>query len=369
MKFTCTQENFNKALSTVSHIASRSATLPILNNVLIEVKKGLINLSSTNLEIGINTSLRGKVEKEGSFTVQAKLIADYINLLPKENIEVELKEQSLYLKCQNHETYIKGLEASDFPIIPEVERKQPVVVKSNELKQALNQVMFAVTLDESRPEISGILFMLDQKNLTLVGTDSYRLAEKRIPLVNKLDEEYKLIIPLRTLQELSRILAEVDKTEITFCINESQILFALDEEVELVSRLIEGQYPDYQQIIPTDYKTKVKVKTNELVRIIKSASLFCKPGINDVKFNLLTDKNELVVSAANSGVGENTITLKTDIEGSTNKVVFNYRYFLDGLNNLNSDEVIIQLVSDSAPGVVKPEGKSDYLYIVMPIRQ
>src|SRR3989344_696640 len=168
MKFTCTQENLNKALALVSHVSSRSATLPILNNVLLEVKNGMINLNSTNLEIGINTNLRGKVEKEGSFTVQAKLLADYINLLPKENVEIELKDQTLYVKSKNQETYVKGLDANDFPVIPE--------------------------------------------------------AEKKITFINPATEEKQIIVPLRTLQELSRILNEVEGSETNIYVNDSQIL-------------------------------------------------------------------------------------------------------------------------------------------------
>ena len=369
MKFTCTQENFNKALSNVSHIAGRSVTLPILNNILLEVKDGLINLSSTNLEIGIKTQLRGKIEKEGSFTVQAKLLADYINLLPKEKISLELKDQTVYIECQKHETYIKGLESSDFPVIPEVNTDKKVKLKSIDLKKALNQVMFSVTLDESRPEISGIFFSISNNKLLLVGTDSYRLAEKSIALTDSSGEEHKIIVPLRTLQELNRILSETNQEEIIIYINDSQIMFVLEDEVELVSRLIEGQYPDYKQIIPTESKTQTKVKVEELSRIIKSVSLFCKPGVNDVKLNLLEEKNELIVSAANSGIGENTVTLSTEISGIDNEVVFNYRYFLDGLSNLGEDEVVLELVNDNSPGVMKADKNGNYLYIVMPIKQ
>ncbi|MBU1037131.1 DNA polymerase III subunit beta [Patescibacteria group bacterium] len=369
MKFICTQENFNKALLVVSHIAGRSTALPILNNVLIQAKKGLINLSATNLEIGVNTQLRGKVEKEGIFTTQAKLITDYISLLPKKNIEVELKEQNLYINCENHQTYIKGMEANDFPVIPEIERKQPILIKSNDLKQALSQVIFAITLDESRPEISGALFFINNKTLTLVGTDSYRLAEKRITLNETINSEYKVVVPLRTLQEVFRILEDNDESDTTIYINENQILFLINGETELISRLIEGQYPDYQQIIPDKHKTQTKINVAELSRIIKSAALFCKPGINDVKLVLNSAKNQLVISATNSGVGENTITLPIQIEGEENEMVFNYRYLLDGLNNLGTSEAILEMVGDRVPGILKPADNNNYLYLVMPIRQ
>lgn len=369
MKFICTQENFNRALNIVSHVASRSTTLPILNNILIQAKEGLITLSATNLEIGIKTVLRGRVEREGVFTAQAKLVADYVNLLPRENVEVELKDQTFYLKSGSHKTYIKGLEAGDFPLIPELERHEPTVVKSAELKQALTQVLFAVTLDESRPEISGVLFAFTDKTLTLVGTDSYRLAERTLSLSKSSGASAKLIVPLRTLQELARILSETQESEARLYFNSNQILFALNDEVELISRLLEGQYPDYQPIIPTAHKTQAKVKASEFARVIKSAALFCKPGINDVKLTLNPDVKELVVLAANSGVGENTITLGSEMTGGKNEIVFNYRYLLDGLNNLGAEEALIELVSESAPGVIKPVGADNFIYIIMPIRQ
>lgn len=369
MKFTCTQENLNRGLNLASHIANRNTTLPILNNVLIKATGGVINLSTTNLEIGIAAQLRGKVEKEGEFTVQAKLLTDYINLLPRENVELELDDQTLYLKCGKYKTFIKGVAATDFPLIPEMERKESVTLKSGDLKNALGQVVFAVALDESRPEISGVLFSFSGKTLTIVGTDSYRLAEKKVKLNSSTAEDKKLIIPLRTLQEVHRILIDSPDEEITIYLNDNQILFKLNNEVELTSRLVEGQYPDYQQIIPTMSKTKAKVRTAELNRVVKSVSLFCKPGINDVKLDFKTDKNELVVSAVNSAVGENLVTVEAELTGDDNEAVFNYRYLLDGLNNLDSEEIEIELVSAATPGLIKPVKRDDYLYIVMPIRQ
>src|SRR3989338_3516902 len=368
MKFTCTQENLNRGLLVVSHIAGRSATLPILNNVLIKVDSGFIKLSTTNLEKGVSATVRGRAEKGGEFTVQAKLLADYINLLPKENIELELEDQTLYIRSDNYKTYIKGVDSTDFPLIPDMAREESVTLKAKDFRKALAGVVFAAAMDESRPEISGIFFSFSGKTLTLVGTDSYRLAEAKISLAQEVSEK-KLIVPLRTLQEVYRILTESSESEITLFVNENQILFKLNDEVELISRLVEGQYPDYQQIIPGESKTQAKVKVNEFLKVIKSASLFCKPGINDVKISFLKDKNEIVVTAVNSAVGENLVNLEAECSGQDNEVVFNYRYLLDGLNNLDKDEVQVEIISNSAPGVIRPVGDKNYLYIIMPIRQ
>ncbi len=368
MKFTCTQENLNRGLSIVSNIAGRNATLPILNNVLIKISAGVIRLSTTNLEIGISAVVRGKVERGGEFTVQARLLADYIGLLPKENIELELEEQTLHIRCGNYKTFIKGVDSTDFPLIPDLERQKPIVVKNKNFKKGLSGVIFAAAMDESRPEISGILFSFSTKELTLVGTDSYRLAEDKISLQSEAEDK-KLIIPLRTLQEVYRILAESTESEITLFINENQILFKLNSEVELISRLVEGQYPDYQQIIPSESKTQAKVNVGDFLKVIKSVSLFCKPGINDIKLAFVKDKNEIVVTAINSAIGENMVKVEADCTGEDNEAVFNYRYLIDGLNNLNKDEATIEIISNSAPGVIKPIGDDNYLYIIMPIRQ
>ena len=370
MKFICTQENLHRGLQTVSHISGRNATLPILNNVLLRVKDGLIVLNATNLEIGVSAVIRGKIEDQGEFTIQAKLFADFISFLPRENVEVELKDDSFHISCGSQQTIIKGVGTSDFPLIPEIVREKPFVIKTNDLRMGLSQVMFAVMVDESRPEISGVFFSFNNNSLRIAGTDSYRLAEKRLPLqASGSAEEKKAIIPLRTLQELYRILSDNDAVEeVAIYLDDNQILFKYGE-TELISRLVEGQYPDYQQIIPTDQKTKALIKTSELSRIVKAASLFCKPGINDVKLTFLSAKNELIVSSINSAIGENLGRIEVKITGEDNEVVFNYRYLLDGLSNVGADEISLELVSESAPGILKKAGDDSYLYIIMPIRQ
>jgi len=369
MKFICTQENFYKGLLRVVNVANKSTALPILNNVLIKVENSGIILSTTNLEIGIKTMVRGKVEKEGEFTIQAKLLFDFIGFLPKENIEVELIEQSLHITCQNYKTNIKGLPSTDFPVIPEIIKNKQINIKVKDLKQALSQVMFTVTQDESRPEISGVLMNFSNKILTLAGTDSYRLAEKKLKIESEIGEETKIIVPLKTLQEVFRILTDEAEKDISVYINNNQILFQLNSEVELVSRLIEGNYPDYQQIIPTSHKTQAKFSVVEMIKVVKSTALFCKPGINDIKTIIEADKKEIIVTATNSAVGDNIAKFESEINGEKNEVVFNYRYLLDGLNNLAVKEAIIELTNESSPGLIKPVGDDSYLYIIMPIRQ
>ncbi|MCX6784955.1 MAG: DNA polymerase III subunit beta [Candidatus Komeilibacteria bacterium] len=368
MKFVCTQENFNQGLTLVSHLSSKNTALPILNNILLEAKDGLIHLTATNLEIAITTKIRGRVEKEGSYTIQGKILNEYVKLLPKENIEATLQDGGLFINCEAYQTTIQGLPADDFPVIPTPKEDSIFTVSAAELKQAFNQTLFAVSLDESRAEISGVFFLLNQAGLTLVGTDSFRLAEKKVTVL-KSGVERKIIVPLKTCQEAWRILNELSLEEtVTLVISENQIQFSFNE-TKLISRLIEGNYPDYTQIIPKDFITTAKIQNNELNKIIKSASLFCKPGINDVKLTLVASAGEVVVMATNNGVGESLIKIKAEITGTDNEAVFNYRYLLDGLNAINDQEVLLQVISAAQPAVLKPKNSQSYLYIVMPIRQ
>ena len=378
MKFSCVQENLNKGLLVVSHIATKNTTLPILNNVLVEVKEKEIRLSTTNLEIGINCMVRGKIEKEGSYTFPAKLLSDYINLLPNKKIDIELQEERLGVSCENYKTKLNGQPAADFPLIPRVEKDDAFVCQAESFKRALQQVIFACTISENRPDISGVLLSFTDDGLTMAATDSYRLAERKIKFAKKGKKELKVIVPARTLNELVRILSthqgvgelteEEDGESLKIYINENQILFLYDN-IELVSRVIEGQYPDYQQIIPQNNKTEATVSVAEFVKAVKLGSLFTKTGINDIDLNF-KDK-ELLVSSANTQAGENKINLNIEKSGDDNNIVVNYRYLLDGLQNIDADEVCFNMIDGSTPCSLRPKGenKDSYLYIIMPIRQ
>ncbi|OGY45880.1 MAG: DNA polymerase III subunit beta [Candidatus Buchananbacteria bacterium RIFCSPHIGHO2_01_FULL_44_11] len=384
MKITCTQENLNQGLFVVSHLASKNTSLPILNNILFQVDKNTIKLSATNLEIGVSCGVRGKIEEPGDFTVQSRLLSDYISLLPKERVDLttpgeaggESQNQILEVKCKNHSTKIKGQSAADFPLIPQIEKKQAYTLKPDDFRQAISQVIFAVSVNETRPEINGISFNFTENKLVLATTDSYRLAEKTVSLVSKQNASKKIIVPTRTMQELLRILGSFKDPaaisnieEIKIYLAENQILFTLDN-IELISRLVEGQYPDYQQIIPTNNKTKVLVNVAEMIKATKTASLFARSGIYDVNLDFAAGQKEVVVSSTNSQLGENFSSLEAEFEGETNKIVVNYRYLLDGLQNINSEQAEISIIDGNNPCVLKPVGKtSDYLYIIMPIKQ
>lgn len=365
MKFTCTQENLNKGLGLVSNIANKNSNLPILNNVLLKADKNGLTLITTDLEIGIKAFIRGKVDEDGEFTVDAKLLNNFIGLLPKENIDLSLKDGALEIKTKNQETNIRGLEAEDFPLIPDIDKENQVELSAQELKRALHQIMLAASLDSSRLEINAVNFNFKQNELVLAATDSYRLAEKKLKITSS--AEHNLIIPLKTMQELARILNENSSANLKIYFNENQIMFVFDG-VELVSRVIDGKYPDYHQIIPQKFETEAKCAIRDVVPAIKSVALFCKQGINDIKLEFNSKKQELIITTASSSSGTSKAKVLAAISGGDLEIVFNYRYLLDGLNNIDGENIVFK-INPNSPGLLQPEKQSDYVYLAMPIRQ
>jgi len=379
MKFSCTQENLNQALGLVSHITGKNVTLPILQNILIRAKDGLITFLATNLEVGVTYQVRGKVEADGEFTVPGKVLADYVGLLPKDRVDVVLDGTTLLLSCDSYKTKIKGEVSSEYPIIPQVVREQSFGVLVEALLSALQQVTFSAAMSESRPEISGVLFWLkpNEQKLVLAATDSYRLAERTIPLTGT-GEEKRVIIPVRTLQELQRMLTTInragenDATNLALYFHDNQVLFVCDQ-LELVSRVIDGQYPDYVAIIPTTSPTEVVVSTQDILKAVKSASLFAQSGINDISLRCLPE-GKLIVSSVNTQVGENTSSLTAAVGGPEQTVVLNYRYVIDGLNVMTTPEVVFGITDNNNPVMIKPtiagsNEPSAYQYLIMPIKQ
>lgn len=368
MKIICTQENLNQGLGLVSHIANKNSNLPILNNVLIKAEKEGIILITTDLEIGVRVFVRSKVEEEGSFTVDAKLLNSFIGLLPKENISLILSEDNnLEVKSNNQETTIKGMEAEDFPLIPEISKDNEIELSSSDLKKSLSQVIFSASLDNTRVEINAVNFNFKGNTLTLAATDSYRLAEKKIKITQQ-NKESNLIIPLKTLQELLRILSENSEKNLKIYFNENQIMFSLDG-VDLVSRVIDGNYPDYRQIIPEKFNTNVKCEVDKLLPAVRAVSLFCKQGINDIRMSFDNSTKEIIITTASAHAGKSMAKVSAEVSGENNDIVFNYRYILDGLSNIDQKEVVLSINSNNSPGLIKPIGDDGYVYLVMPIRQ
>lgn len=353
----------------MSHITGRTSTLPILKNILIVAEKDGITLVSTNLELGITAKVRGKVDTTGSFTVQARVLLDYVSLLPAGNVTVELVNSELLVAGGGAKTSLKGLDAEDFPVIPKVQDGTRFSLPVPALKAALSKTVFAVATDESRPEISGVLVHLHNQQLTFAATDSYRLAEARLPLTTAKDEQ-RVIVPSRSLLELIRILPE--NGEVGVVVGENQVGFTTDE-LDIVSRLIEGQFPDYEQIIPATFSTHVTAKVESFAKTVRQVSLFCRSGVNDVTLSAASGADTMTVNAANSQVGAGEAHFPASITGDEVHIVFNWRFLLDGLQAMGSEEVDLQLNDEKGPGLLVPKAPDKlqpvFRYLVMPIRQ
>ena len=373
MQVICLQEKLKQALNTTERIIGRNLTLPILNNLLLSTDNNKLKISSTNLEIGINCWIIGKVKEKGSITVPARLISSLVDNLPNKKVELKTKAQQLELKCEKFKATLKGLIAEDFPIIPKINDKPIIKINGNNLKNSFSQVVEMVSFSESRPEISGIYIKFDKNLIKLAATDSFRLAEKNIEIKdNQQLKAQSIIVPQRTIQELIRILGEKDlpageqEQEVEIILSSNQVLFNL-EGTQIISRLIEGQYPDYQQIIPGNFQTQVIINRQELINNIKIASLF-SGKINDIKITVNPKKSLIEISAKDVDIGENKSKIETKIEGKEMEIVFNYQYLLDGLNNIFSDKVVLGLNTSANPIVIRPVGDTSYTYLVMPIK-
>jgi len=363
MKFSCKIENLKKGLQLVSHVIGKNQSLPILNNVLLETEEGVLNLSTTNLEIGIKTSVRGKVDQQGSITIPARLLTEYINNLNTENIDLEVDKTNLKIFSKGSNTTIKGLDASEFPLLPDIEPTTRFNLNLKILKKSLSQTVLASATDSSRPELCSILMRLNNKQIILTATDSYRLAEKKISLDQDLN--IALLIPQTTLQEVNRVFDGSDEN-IKIELTDNQIKFS-SENCFLISRVAEGQFPDYEQIIPNNNKTQCIVNTNNFIKAIRASSIFCRQGINDLKLELRD--NKIILKAVNDKIGESFIEIEADLIGEDNNIVFNYHYLLDVLGVVDTPEIDFGISEGNLPGVIRPHGDINYTYVIMPIRQ
>ncbi|MBI2607338.1 MAG: DNA polymerase III subunit beta [Candidatus Doudnabacteria bacterium] len=364
MKVVCTKENLKKGLYMVGRVVGVGNPLQVLNNILIKTDSGRVKLSSTNLEIGVNTWVGGKISEEGALTVPARIINEYINNLPTEKVSLSTKETTLNLESDNYHTNINGLPADDFPLIPQIKEEAFAKVDADELRDALSETIWAAATNESQPEISGIFFSFEENKLTIASTDRYRLAERKCLLKTRVREKKEVIIPSRTISELYKILGSgLKDVEIYF--SESQVLFKFND-TELISRLIDGQYPDYAQIVPKEFKTEVVVGREDLMHALRAAALFASES-NNIQLEAV-EKKGLVIKASSAQAGENTTDIQAGVQGLNNSAVFNHRYLLDCLNVLPEARVVLKLINDNSPAMIVPEGRDNYLYIAMPTK-
>jgi DNA polymerase-3 subunit beta len=372
MKVSCLQENLARGLSVVGRAVAARSTLPILGNIMLATDASRLKLSATNLEIGINCWLGAKVEQEGAITVPARLLADFVNSLPPERIDLELitRTQTLNLKCGRFEANIRGLDAQEFPSVGLPGDENRIALNAEDLRAMIDRVAFAAATDESRPVLTGVLAELTTESLTFAAADSYRLSVASTPLVQGPPNPLNMIIPARALQELRRISNDVDDIEMRIAPNHSQVFFHFDD-IDLVSQLVEGTFPNYRQIIPTTSSTKTIINTAEFLQAARMAAIFARDSANIARFNIVPGGDggpgQLIVNATSSEQGDNVSELDVQVEGAPIEIAFNARYLVDALSVVSSAQVQLETRDPSSPGVLRPVGDPDFVHIVMPM--
>ena len=369
MKLSLTKENFQQGLQLVSRMTGNKITLPVLNNILLETIQGRLKLSATDLEIGITTSVGAKIEEEGTITLPSRLLVDYIIANTDQSINIELKGSSVNLTSQNYQANIKGIEAKEFPKIPKINKPHLLEIESLVLKQAINQVSLVTAIDEARPVLTGVYWQINNSSLKIAATDSYRLAEKTIKI--KINPELtgkkinNFIIPSRTVIELGRIIDDTEE-KVKIFLGDNQVMFQF-KDTELVSRLIEGEFPNYQAIIPQGFQTKIIVPVVDFLAAAKMASYFAKENAGNIKLKVEPGKL-FHIKAISPQIGDEESRVVADVSGERLDIAFNAKFLIDALSVVGEEQVVLELGSALSPGILKPVKKQDYWHIIMPLK-
>lgn len=362
MKLQVTQENLNRALGAVARVANSRGTLPILANVLIKTSGNRLSISATNLDIAITYFIGAKVSGEGSITVPARLMQDFVGSLPESTINLELKDTKLNVTTDQYKSIVNGIVADDFPVMPEIESGKKWSVSGRALKRGLQQIAFAASADETRPVLTGVLVYSYEGKLYLAATDSYRLAEKCLG-ANK--QEINLLIPASSMQDLLRVLGDGDE-EVSVTHDEQQVLFKVGD-VELVTRLLDGKYPDYKKLIPTSFATQAVLKKADLLSITKVSSLFARESAGSVTIDVDEATQKISIKSIASQLGENNASADAKVTGS-GSITLNSRYLMDALNAVSGDEVAFGFNGKLEATLLRDTSSDDYAHVIMPLK-
>jgi DNA polymerase-3 subunit beta len=348
-------------IQKVQNIITTKSTLPILSNILLETQQNNLKLTATDLDIGISCVIPLEAQEQGIITVPAKRFSDIIKELPTKTVNITTKKNNLIIiETESCQFKIMGLAPEDFPKLPEFKDVEVINLEQATLKEILNLTSFAVSLDETRYILNGILFKIHQNNLTLVATDGKRLAVVERALKQNIDKDIQIIIPLKAIQELNRNLQE--EGELSLLLGQNQALFDL-KGVVIISRLIEGEFPDYQQVIPPVSENKIRIPREQFLWAVRRAALLSTPDYQAVK--LETFKNKLVVSKSTPDIGESREELSVEYKGKEMAIGFNPAYLIDVLKNLKEESIEFEITDSEKPGVIRING---YIYIVLPMR-
>lgn len=372
MKLTILKEKFEEALEVCGKIIQKTTTLPILQNLLFKTEKNFLKISSTNLESGVCSWVLAKVEKEGEFCGPTKPLIQSISFFPKDSAIILEKENNiLNLKSKEINLQIVGVESEEFPIIPQPKEEKIIYLPPQPLLESLASIIKIPTISSARPEISGILFSFSGSNLKLVATDSFRLAEKKINLKTSFPEKNSFILPQNSAREIIQIFSK-EKEEIKLYLSPNQIWLEtyLQEvshpKIQYTCRLIEGDYPEYEEIIPKNFECQVMIQKEEFLKNLKVAAIFA-PKSNEVKLILDPEKNEILIQSEAQGLGKYQGKVKTKIKGKKLEISFNWKFLYDGISEISSSQFSMNFTNQEGPVLIRGEGE-DYIYLVMPIK-
>jgi DNA polymerase-3 subunit beta len=363
------QENLARGLSTVSRAVSSRASLPVLSNVLLRTEDGGLKLTATNLEIAISAWVPGKIDADGSLTVPARLFADVVSGLPAgERVELSAEGTSLTVSAGRYKTHLRGIDPEEFPVIPPPGERPTTRISQKEMRDALSEVVFAAASDEARPILTGVLTRLSGDRLTLAAADNYRIAVRSLAILDAV-EETSLVVPARSYVELMRVLSDGDEPlEIMLASSKNQIIFHV-QGVDLVSRLIDGQFPNYQQVLPTSHSTRAVVDREELLKAVRLSALIASSAANVVKLSVDDEGSGAITIAAAAEVGDTKGEVEAAIEGDQVQIAFNARYLQDALANVDAEQIALEFTGPLSPGVMRrTDGADDYVHVIMPVR-
>jgi DNA polymerase-3 subunit beta len=377
VKVSCLQENLAKGLAIVGRAVATRSPLPVLSNVLLATDQGRLKLSAMNQEIGIVHWIGCKVETEGEVTVLARLLGEFIGSLPNERVDLRLDKDdlTLHLNCGRYQANVKGIAAEEFPPIPLGEGDPTLVLDAALLRESIEQVAMAAASDDPRQYLQGVAVIIEPEKVVLVASDGFRMAVRTLAVESGVSEKTEFIVPARSLTELSRVLSDSEHpVEIRLTQNRNQVIFSTGD-VHLVSRLIEGTFPNYTQMIPPNHQTEINVSTLDLMQSTRMASYFARDGANVIKLEVAPEdesdrtaaRGTLTITATATELGDNRSDLEAQVKGEETLIAFNARYLLDCINAINSPDVRIELSGSTSPGVIRPTDDTDYVHVIMPM--
>ncbi|MEL7589993.1 MAG: DNA polymerase III subunit beta [Anaerolineaceae bacterium] len=372
MKVTVTQQHLAHGLSIVSRAVSPRSTLPVLANVLLATDEGRLRLSATNLELGITCWIPGHIDEEGSVTVPARTFVDLVGTFPPDNVNLSLDErtQTLNLVCNASVHDIKGIDAQDFPPMPVINPEEGFELNLADFKEMIQQVAFAASTDEARPVLQGVKMDVVENEITLAATDGFRISVRKETLSSPIPQDISIIIPARAMNELARIFSDVDKSvRMVVPDRRGQVIFRL-KDAELVSQLIDGNFPDYKAIIPKSAKTKTIISTAAFLKACKQAEVIAREGNNIVRLDIIPVEDgpgKVEINATTEETGKSDISVEANIEGSGLLIAFNVHFLVQVLDVVRSPNVALETNANNSPGLIRPMGDEDYVHVIMPM--